>query len=322
MNNNAKTISYSLGLLLISLFLFGASIWVVPTTDAAVNVTATVTGAALTVGRIRICDGTCQNAAVSMDPSDPFTIEVTITDPNGWNDINTESLNVQFYTATDRNGCSSNWDCNAMSLALLDYNIVLETANGCTHAPAGGIYCISIPSSAWTTKFLNSDANIYIAVDDNFTGGTHYQDYNALPATGIWTINANTSISEDTTSGTYSGAPTTNDINFTSTQTTFSYVDTNHNGNTDLNFTLTGSDLNVSATVYMGDGNQSWALTNFVGTGLPFSGSPDEIIGDWNRGDLATSDRNSQVVYTWLDIPNQQPVGAYTGTMTYNSSAN
>ena len=265
------------------------------------------------VGKIMICDSDC-SLSKTIDPGISFTIDVNITDPNGYNDLNTESISVELYAANDLNGCIPNWDCNVLN--ILDSNIWLGTANGCTHAPAVGTYCITLGSNVWTTKFLNGDANIYISIDDN--SGAF--DSNALTA-GNLIINPNINISEDTTSGTYSGAPNTSDINFTSTQTGFSYVDTNHNGNCNIDITIRATDLNISSTVFIGDDNQSWHLTNFAGSSTAFTGTADTVLADWNRGNLVTSDSNSQVVYTWLDVPNQQQVGDYEGTLTYGSSA-
>lgn len=316
MNSNAKTISYSLGLLLISLCLFGASIWIVPTADATIPVVATVEAGTLTVGEIWLCDGDC-DMPKSMDPDTYFTIKVRITDPNGWNDINTESFSIQFYSFTDTNGCTPNWDCNVTN--ILDHNIVIGTANGCTHAPATGIYCMTIPTSGWTTKFLNGDANVYISADDNHTGGTFYRDWNALPDNNLWTINQSTGISEDTTAGTYSGVPNTDDVNFVSGQgTNEPYVDSTHNGNCNLELKITAS--NFTEGIYiMEDGNQSWHLTNMAADSTPFTGGEDTVESAWTRGSDPTS--NTQEVYTWLDIPDQQPPGSYDGNMTYNSSA-
>ena len=71
----------------------------------------------------------------------------------------------------------------------------------------------------------------------------------------------------------------------------------------------------------MEDGNQSWALVDVVGGSTPFPDNSSEVTvkGDWTRGSDPTS--NNQKVYTWLDIPDQQPPGSYDGNMTYDSSA-
>ena len=259
------------------------------------------------VGQIQLCDGTC-GLSKTVDPATELTVKVIVTDPNGQGDVNTESFHVELYTDSDTNGSSEDWDHN--NLELLTDPISLGTANGCTQI--GSTYCITLPSTIWTTKFLNGDANIFIRVDDNSSA----QDFNFLTA-GALVVNAITSRSEDSTSGTYSAAPNTANNAITTDQTN-TYVISTHNGNTDINVTVTGSDI---TTIYftIEDGNQSWHLTNVVGESTPFTGGADTVKSNWGRGTDPTS--ATQNVYYYLDIPDQQPAGDYTSTLTYNSTS-
>jgi len=235
-----------------------------------------------------------------------------VTDPNGQSDINTESFRVILFHNTDVNSCTEDWDCNAMT--LLDDNISLFTANGCTQG--GSVYCINVPKSAWTTKFLHGDVNIYVAVDDNSGGfDSNHLDKNAF------TIVKTSGRTEDTGNATYSAAPNTTDNKITNTTTSNNYVETTHNGNANIDVTLRATDLNVDASTFIGDGNQSWSLNednNGPGS-LPFSGPDVTVMADWDRGTYPTS--SSLRLYYYLDIPLGTKAGDYNGAIIYGSSA-
>jgi len=299
-------------------FLAMAIVLVQPTTDAAVNITATVTAGSPTVGRLRMCDGSCDGNK-TLAPKTYFTVEATISDPNGYADINTASIKLELYSFYDGNGCTENWDCNRTT--IIDDNIWLATANGCTHSPTTNIYCINVGMDVWSTKFLKGDTNIYVRVDDNDTSGqnTHRMDANWLRDHNSFTVNANLSRSEDTTSGTYSGAPNTTYNPFDSGQTVNAYIKTTHSGNVNMDVNLTGTDLNISAVIFIGDGNETWNIANVTAGSTPISPVSTAAIPDWNRGSYP--DSNTQNLWYWLTIPNQQPTGPYTGTITYSAGA-
>lgn len=315
-----KKFSYSGSSLVFFLvfFLAMAVVLVQPTADAAVTVTATVTSSSPTVGRIRICDGSCA-LSKTMDPRTFFTVEATISDPNGYNDINTQSIRLELYAFYDLNGCAENWDCNRT--AMLDDNIWLGTNNGCTHSPIANTYCINVGMDVWSTKFIKGDTELYIRVDDNDTAGvnTHRMDANWLRDNNSLTINANTSRSEDTTTGTYSAAPNTTYNAFDSGQTVNAYIISTHNGNVTMDLNLVGTDLNVSTVIFIKDRNQSFNLENATASSIRLSGDTNAAIGDWNRGSVILMDSNTQNIWYWLSIPDQQPQGSYTGTITYSS---
>ena len=291
--------------LFFSLIAFAA----IPLISAAVNITATVGNVGPTVGQIQICDGTC-SLTKTVDPATALTIKVVVTDPNGQGDVNTESFRIELYTDSDLNGAANSWDHNNMN--LITGSTPLGTANGCTQT--GTTYCITLPSTTWTTKFLGGDANIFIRVDDN----SRAQDSNSLSKVAL-IVNSTTSRSEDATTGSYSANPSTTNNAFDNGQTVNAYIISTHNGNVDINVTVRGIDLNVSSTVYIKDNNQSWYLTDSAASSTPFTGANVTVKGNFTRGTYPTS--NTQNVYYWLDIPDQQQAGSYTSTLTYGSTA-
>jgi len=160
------------------------------------------------VGQIQLCaSGTCA-LSKTVDPATQLTIKVTVTDLDGQDDLNTESFDVQIYKSLDQNGCTENWDCNKLS--IVDDNVWIGTWGGCTQT--GSTYCINLPNTAWSTKFLNGDANIYVRIDDN----SGAMDANFLTA-GALIVNKIASRSEDATTGAYTGSADTNDAILTDT---------------------------------------------------------------------------------------------------------
>ena len=252
------------------------------------------------VGKIQVCDGSC-SLTKTFDPATAFTVRVSVTDVDGQGDVNTESFRVSLYTASDINSSAESWDHNNMT--LLDDNISLGTRNGCTQS--GSIYCINIPNTAWTTKFLYGDANIYVAVDDN----AHAFDANSMTTGGL-TVNEIFAIAQDTGAGLFKGAAGTAKNSFESTQTSNSYIRTLQNGNADMNFNNMVSNQEHGAYV-IGDDNIFWNTENDPDSGTPFTGGTDRIEGDWNRGVypvIPTVD-----LYTWIDIPIDTVAGTYDG---------
>ena len=294
-----------------------------PMIMATVPVTATVNNQAPVIGLIRICTGgSCSLAQTGKANYTHFTVEVTVTDPNGQSDINTESFRiVLFHGGTDTNNSSEDWDVNAMT--ILDDNVSLFSHESCSQtAPiTGSVYCINIPKTAWTVKFLNGDVNIYVIVDDN----SGLFDENALDK-NAFTIAKTTGRSEDNTSGTYSGNANTANNAFTGSPNANPYIESTHNGNNHIDVTTRGNDLNIDvqppdpATWFIGDGNQSWELDQDDGAGsTPFTGLAAAVHSDWNRG--IYPDSSPMRLYLYLDIPDQQRPGDYNGTLIYGSGA-
>ncbi len=266
----------------------------------------TIINYAPSVGEIQVCDGSC-GLVKSLAPESPFTVRAVIEDRDGQNDLNTESFHVEFYTASDVNGSSEDWDHNTMT--ILDDPVSLGNGNGCVQS--GSVYCINVPGSSWTTKFLNGDANLYVRVDDN----SEARDWNALTS-GTLSVQGVTSRAEDSTAGTYNADPGTPDNAFESTETGNEYILSTHTGNLNLDVTVFATDLNT-IEFNIKDENQSWHIFNVVGDSTPFTGSHDTIISNWTRGTYP--DLNTQEVYYWLDVPSGTPKGAYTGFLTYDS---
>ena len=294
-----------------------------PAIMAAISVTATIANTAPAVGRIRICPsagsdaGTCV-LTTTMPPATTFTLEITLTESNGQYDINTETFRVTMFHATDSNTSAESWDVNAMTMA--DDNLWLGSANGCSQnvppQALTGTYCLNIPDSAWSTKFLYGDTSFYVAVDDNSNAfDSNSVDHNFLFTSYI--LNR----SEDTTSGTYGAAlaPGMAGNPLTSDQTSNNYIRTTHNGNRSIDVNVNASDLNVSAVLFIGDDNQWWALidSNAVGDATRYTGGFDAVRSDLNRGVYPT--RGTFDLYNWLDVPKATLPGTYSGTLTYGA---
>ncbi len=285
-----------------------------PLISALVTISATVGGVAPTIGSIRICDGTCA-VNKSFTGTQLFTLEVTVTDPNGASDINTQSFRVTIFSYTDLNSTAEDWDHNSMYLKNKDDNLSLGTSNGCTQG--GNVYCIKIPAAAWKDKFLWGDVNIYVAVDDN----TGRYDMNAVDRNALM-LSKVLNRSEDTSSGTYSGDPNSTNNPFDNASTVNAYIKTTNNGNVDLNVTCKGSDFNAlpytsfDIRYIIKDVNQSWYLSNNPTLSIPFTVDANTVTSSFHRG--IYPDSNYFNLYLWLDIPNLQQSGAYDGNIAYD----
>ncbi len=269
-----------------------------------------------TVAGIRICDGTC-DITKSFSAAQAFTLEVTVTDPNGASDVNTQSFRVTVFTYGDLNSTAEDWDHNSMYLNKADDNLSLGTSDGCVQS--GNVYCIKVPNAAWSNKFLWGDVNIYVAVDDNI--GAY--DMNAVDRNAL-TLSKIITRSEDTSSGTYSGTSNTTDNAFDNASTPNAYIVTTNNGNVSLSVTGKGSDFNAlpyesfNMQYMIGDGNQSWHLSDNAAGSTPFTGGTDTIAPSFHRG--IYPDSNTFWLYLWLDMPNLQPAGSYDANLFYDQS--
>lgn len=272
------------------------------TAFAAINVTADVGNDSPIVEAIQICDGTCANTK-TVDPATQLSIKATITDPNGQSDLNLSALHLEIYKLTDSNGTTPNWDHITLN------EVAHGTRDGCTET--GNTYCLHVASGDWTTKFLSGTANIYVRASDN-SGAT---DSNESIAS--LTVNPVVGIQQDATSGTYNGSPNTT-ANAILTDQSKAYIITTHNGNTNIDVSITATDLNKNPD-YIPLANQKWNTTNTYGTATPFTGGSDIVKTNFGRGTDPTS--ATQNIYLWLDVPTLQPIGAYTGTLTYGSIA-
>ena len=270
---------------------------------AAVDITATVGNEVPTVGAMQICTGICTGDA-SIDPATQFTIEVTITDPNGQSDLNLDSIRLEWYTAGDSNGGTPDWDAKTLTPPTTG------TRDGCTQS--GTTYCLQVDTTDWTTKFLYGTVDVYVYISD-MSGGIDSDESGAL-----FTVNSSWGVLPDTTSGTYTGSPDSTNNAFSSTQTANTYIITTHLGNANIEVTGTQTDLTY-LTNAIGDGNMSWYLTNDAGSSTPFTGGADNVKTAWSRGIDPTSATSN--LWMWIDIPAGQVAGAYAGTLTYGSSA-
>ncbi len=294
---------------LISLVLFTS-------TYAEITITGTVNNEAPTVGEIQICETSCAYYK-ALNPATAFTIKVTATDPNGAEDINWDATEIEIYKTADANdSADADWD----HLVLTVGNGLTQTAssNGCT--ASGDANCFDVGAGEWTVKFLNGGADVFVRVQDsngteNLSEDTNEMEYSASDL-GIL-VGGTTGITEDSTTGTFTGNQgTTNNAIVTSE--TNAYTISTHNGNQNLDVTVTATDLTYT-TYTIGDDNISWYLTDDAGSSTPMTGGADAVISTWTRGTDPTS--ATQNVYYWVDIPSGQREGDYTGTFTYGSAA-
>ena len=271
--------------------------------SAVVNITATVGNGAPSVGDIQLCTGECGYGKV-LDPAMVYVVQVTITDPNGQEDLNLASLRVEWYTTADSNGGTPDWDANTLS------SPPTGTDDGCVQA--GNTYCLQVEGTYWTTKFAEGLMDVYVYVEDNAGA------FDSNEAVAIATVNKAYGTAQDTTSGTYTGTPDSANNPFDSGQTVNAYIITTHTGNCNIDVTAQQTDLTYQTNT-IGDGNMSWYLTNEAASSTPFTGGEDAVESAWARG----ADPTSAVfnLWMWLDIPFNQPKGEYLGTLTYKSSA-
>ena len=279
-----------------------ATLILLSTVSAPVSLTASVGNAKPDITTIEICDGTC-SFAKALDPATAFTLKVYATDPNGATDIN--RFDVEFYTTADTNGGTADWDANRV------YSLQsTASSQGCTEG--SNYYCLVVPATSWTTKFLKGGADVFARVFDDS------DDQDANESIGVLTVNATYGTSQDTTSGTYTGSPNTTANPFLSGQTANANVGTTHNGNTDINVSVVATNLTKgSDTITVG--NLKWYLSNTYGSSSSFTGGTDDVQTVWGRGTDPTSATFD--LWNWLDIPVSTPAGAYTGTYTYGSVA-
>jgi hypothetical protein len=270
---------------------------------APVSITATVGNENPTVGDIQLCNGTC-GYDKSFDPPSQFTVQVTISDPNGQSDLDLTALKLEWYVTADSNGGTPDWDAKALTPPTTG------TRDGCIQS--GTTYCLQVDTTDWTEKFLSGAVDVYVYVEDQSAA----MDSNE--AVAIFTVNNSFGTVQDTTSGTYTGAPDTPNNAFSSTQTANAYIISTHNGNVNIEVTAAQTDLTY-LTNTIGDGNMSWYLTNDAVSSTPFTGGEDKVETVWSRGTDPTSAASN--LWMWIDIPAGQVAGAYTGTLTYGSSA-
>ena len=276
----------------------------VPITLAAVNVTGNVNNKAPNITSTQICDGTCAGTK-SVNPGTQFTVRLVVNDPNGSADLNTDAFWLEVYQSADNNGDAADWD----HITLTDLSSA--SADGCDDT-APNVYCVTVQASDWSTKFIASSvgggaADIYARAYDNASV------YGSAESTGVLTVNDAVGTSQDQTDVSYTGDP-----NSTDNAMSPASIVTTHEGNVDINVSVTASNL-VKGIDSIAATQMHWDLNNTVASTTNFTGGSDVVQTDLNRGAAPTS--NTFNLYTWLDIPDGTPAGAYTGTFTFSSVA-
>lgn len=264
----------------------------------SLSVSATVSLAPIIVGEIQICDGTCAYTK-SIDPATEFTVRAVATG----GDLNTDSFDVYFYQTSDTNSCSVDWDC------IQKFAITGATANGCEQT--GDVYCLTIPSTDWSTKFISGDADFWVRAEG--IGGS--DDFNE--SVGTLTINTSTGTIVDTSAATYSIVPDTAQ-NAILTDQANAYIISTHNGNVNLDLDVNGDDFSDNGNT-IDKSNQKFNTTDNYGGATAIDGTPQNFLSNWVRGTHPSS--SIQNLWFWLDCPALQPAGDYNSTLTFGSEA-
>ncbi|MFH0905925.1 MAG: hypothetical protein V1824_01145 [archaeon] len=271
-----------------------------------VDINAQVTNGAPNIISVKICDGTCA-VFKELSPATGFTIEIVAYDAD---DVNKAATLIEFYQTADSNGsgiCDA-WDHKYLaSLTTGDSQGCVEDAN---------TDCYIVPSSAWSTKFLRGETDVWARVSDAAT--TPLNDYEELvyaaSTTGINTL-ATAGFSLDENAGNYTGSEGSTNNPFVSVNTGgVGYITSTHLGNTDINLSMDAPVLTCATGSCNGQTiastNLKWALSS-GGTKTAFTGA-DDLLKVWSRGSCGTN--ATETIYTWLDVPFGQMSGNYPGT--------
>jgi len=282
--------------------LFAGMILMSASAYADVTITATVGNQAPTITFVNVCDGACE-AQNTLAPATDVTIEVTVTDPNGADDIDTATFSVEIYTTGDVNGSGADWDAIVVSATA-------GTRDDCDQA--GDTYCLQVDAGDWTTKFLAGNADVYVYVTDDSGAMSSAEETDAI------IVDATEGLTSDATTGTYSGSPDSTDNVFVSEIASNPYIVLTHNANVDLLVTADQENLDGSGAIYIGDDNVSWNLVADGATSTAFTGSADTVMAEYSRG--IDSDSNTLNVWMYLDIPADTPADDYVGTLAIVAS--
>ena len=252
------------------------------------------------VGAVQLCDGTCAYTK-TIDPASEFTVKVTATDADG--DLNVSRFGVHFYTASDGDTCTEDWDCRKKD------NLSSATANGCT--ASGDTYCITVSAGSWTGKFLAGSADVnVIAYDD---GGRADSNEHA----GSINVNSYAGVSADASTAIYSGNPNSTQNTILTDQTN-AYIVITHNGNCNLTATVTCATFTKNGDSISVENQKFNPDADVYGSATACDGTAQNMKTGWGRGTDPTSATNS--TYFWLNIPSEQPVGDYTSSLTIGAT--
>lgn len=130
------------------------------------------------------------------------------------------------------------------------------------------------------------------------------------------TMQMTTGITIDSSTATYSGKPGSS-ANPILTNKNNAYILITHNGNTNINVSITGSDF-ICGPHVIPKNAQRFNLENKAGTATPFNGNAQTLLSAWSRG--AYPESSIQKVWLWMNIPFGTYHGEYTSTITLNSS--
>ena len=249
------------------------------------------------IEEILICQSSSCSYQKSLDPATQFTVKIKAT-----GDLNVSDFDLNILSQTKENA----WDF--IELKNVDGNSA--DSDGCIRG--SDYYCLKVNSLDWTIKFKSGNTDVNVI---GYNNGRTQSDSNA--SLNSISVNQTTGITADATSGTYSGQPNTT-ANAILTNLANNYILITHNGNADLNTNVQCTDLTKGGDT-IDKSNEKFNNFNVYLTSTACDGTAQIFLSNWTRGTYPTS--NSQNHYLWLDMPNNTPVGNYTGTLTYNSVA-
>jgi len=263
-----------------------------------ITISADITASTIIVGEIQICDGTCDYTK-EIPPATEFTIQVKVT-----GDTNTNAFDLYFYQTADTNDSATDW-----SNIKLTNETTTGNANGCIET--GDYYCLTVQNTDWTTKFIAGTADIWIKATDTSSN----VDFNESIA--VMTIGTSTGTTSDCETATYTTIP--NSVqNAIYTNTGNAYVELANNGNVELDLDVNAGNF-ISGENSIVKGNQKFnSDTNYAGA-TAITGTPQTIKTGLTIGTYPTSSTHNE--WFWLIVPDQQPSGAYTTTLTFTSEA-
>lgn len=267
-----------------------------------ITVSADITASPITVGELQLCDGTCADTK-SINPALEFTVKITATGGEG-ESIDTDAFDLYFYQSADTNNSSTDWD----NIKLLSQTTAGH-ANGCVEA--GTTYCLTVQASDWTEKFKAGTADIWVKAIDTAGDEAFIESLEAL------TVGETNGVLSDSSTATYDAMANTTQ-NAILTDQTNAYITLTSNANVPIDIDLNGYNF-ISGENTITKGNQKFNSENNYGEATAITGNTQEIKSALSVGTYPVSSTHNE--WLWLNIPDQQPFGEYTSTLTFTSEA-
>jgi len=242
-------------------------------------------------------------------PGVAFTVSAVVNDDNGVADI--YNSNITCYASTGTEG-TDGWD----SIKLLNSSVSWTSLNT-SAITINGTFTSSV--NYWSSKSIGGTWTCKVYANDSSGASTMLSTTMTVEnSTGI-TLGDSTCVFD-------AANPGTNDQQWKCPAAGTRNQTITHNGNIDLNITISGTDLTgqTDSSWVITVGNITWnQTTSAVPTteaGTALSGSAVDFITLWNRGTLSTRTYNATNLTAWLDYPTPLKSQLYQGTITLTSS--